>query len=105
MTENKYQRELIKTLESRFPGCVVLKNDAAYQQGILDLTLLFEDKWAALEVKASKDAILQPNQEYFIHKFNDMSFACIICPENEEEVLSALEEAFAPGRKSRVSQS
>ncbi len=105
MTENQYQQELIKKLEVRFPGCHVLKNDAAYQQGIMDLTLLFEDKWAALEVKRSMDAVLQPNQEYFIHRFNKMSFACVICPENEEEVLSALEEAFTPGGKSRVSQS
>lgn len=105
MTENEYQQQLIKTLEARFPGCMVLKNDAAYRQGILDLTLLFGEKWAALEVKRHINAILQPNQQYYVQKLSDMSFAAIICPENEEEVLSALEEAFAPGGKPRVSQS
>jgi hypothetical protein len=105
VTENEYQAGLIKRLEARFPGCVVLKNDAALKQGILDLTLLYQDKWAALEVKRHINARTQPNQQFFVTKLNDMSFAAIICPENEEEVLSALEEAFSSRRQSRVSQS
>lgn len=95
MTENAYQAKLIKKLKKTFDGCVVMKNDAALQQGILDLTILFKDKWASLEVKASADAVLQPNQEFFVRKLDDMSFAAIIYPENEAEVLGALQQAFA----------
>lgn len=94
MGENKYQAGLIKRLERRFPGCVVLKNDPQYQQGILDLTILYETSWAMLEVKDAPTSAVQPNQEYFVNHFNNMSFAAIIYPENEAEVLDALQQAF-----------
>ncbi len=62
MLERKYQAELIKVLRRRFPDCVILKNDSSYMQGVPDLILLWHDKWAMLEVKASADAPEQPNQ-------------------------------------------
>jgi hypothetical protein len=95
VTENAYQARLIRKLKRLFPGCEILKNDAGYRQGILDLTILFGPFWAMLEVKASEDAPLRPNQGYYVRKLNDMSFAAIIYPENEKEVLAALQEAFA----------
>jgi hypothetical protein len=103
MTENQYQAKLIKKLKDMFPGCVVVKNDSAYQQGIPDLLILFNDKWASLEVKASASAPEQPNQGYFIDHLHKMSFASRIYPENEREVLSALQQAFEPPRRARVS--
>lgn len=104
MTEATYQSRLIRKLKRAFPGCVVLKNDPQYQQGILDLTLLWGWFWAALEVKSSPDARRRPNQDYYVRQLNDMSFAAFICPENEEEVLHALQEAFATRRSACVSQ-
>lgn len=95
VTEAAYQSKLIKKLRDVFPGCVILKNDAQYQQGILDLTLLWQRYWAMLEVKASAGAAHQPNQDYFVEQLDSMSFAAFIYPENEEEVLIALQEAFA----------
>lgn len=105
MTESQYQSKLIEKLKQMFPGCVVFKNDAAYQQGILDLTILYGEKWASLEVKRSAAARSQPNQDYFVNTLNDMSFAAFIFPENEKEVLSALQQAFGPPRRTRVSKS
>lgn len=99
MRENVYQAKLIKKLYRRYRGCVVIKNDPGYQQGILDLTILFEDKWAMLEVKAYQGAPEQPNQGYFVELFNSMSFAALIYPENEEEVLRELDAAFATTRE------
>lgn len=93
--EAKFQAKLIRKLKRMFPGCEILKNDANYRQGILDLTIFFGDTWAMLEVKASATAKEQPNQDYYIRKFNGMSFAAKIYPENEEEVLAALQEAFS----------
>lgn len=105
MTENQYQAKLIKKLKDLFPDCVILKNDSLYQQGVPDLTIFYNQQWAALEVKRSLSDASQPNQEYFVKKLNRMSFAAFICPENEREVLSALQQAFEPPRRARVSKS
>ena len=94
MKENEYQGRLIKKIKERFPGCEVLKNDPNYIQGVPDLTILYKDKWAALECKRSADASLQPNQSYYISKFDSMSFSRLIYPENEEEVLNELQQSF-----------
>lgn len=95
MRESVYQAGLIRKLKKMFPGCIVLKNDTDYLQGIQDLTILFGRTWALLEVKASESAPYQPNQEHYIDYANHMSFSKMICPENEEEVLRELEQAFA----------
>lgn len=94
MRESEYQRKLIKKLFILFPGCVVLKNDSEYMQGIPDLIVLYKNKWAMLEVKVSEDAELQPNQQYYIDQFKLMSFGSFIYPENEEDVLNALQQTF-----------
>lgn len=94
MKENKFQADLIKHIKCRCPECIVLKNDPNYLQGIPDLLILNHDKWAALEVKKDKTAKKRPNQEYYVNKMNDMSFARFISPENEEEVLDAMEQAL-----------
>lgn len=103
--ESKYQRDLIRKLSDMFPGCTILKNDTDYIQGIPDLTILYQDKWAVLEVKASEAAPNQPNQEYYVSRFNEMSFSAFIHPNNEEEVLDALQQALRPRRPARVSKS
>jgi hypothetical protein len=103
VTENQYRAKLIKTLEQRFPGCLILKNDPSDHQGMLDLTMLYGDKWASFEVKRSVNAAHQPNQDYFVNMLNEMSFSAFIYPENEEEVLDALQQAFESPRGTRVS--
>jgi hypothetical protein len=98
MTEAQYQSNLIRKLKKMFPGCEISKMDSSYQQGFPDLLILWNDKWAVLEVKKSATADVQPNQEYFVEKLGRMSFAAYIYPENEKEVLSALQQAFEPSR-------
>lgn len=94
MLERVFQKTLIQRIKKMFPGCMVIKNDANYIQGLPDLLILFRDKWAALECKQSSKASHQPNQDYYIEKFNEMSFARVIYPENMEEVLNELSRAF-----------
>ena len=94
MLESKFQSELIKELESEFPGCLVLKNDSSYRQGIPDLSIFYEDKWAMLECKKSKTAGHQPNQDNYISKLNNMSYAAFVFPENREEIISELRQVF-----------
>lgn len=102
MKENKFQSKLIRELKIEFPGCIVLKNDAGYIQGIPDLLILYKNYWAALECKKSEKASHQPNQDYYISKMNGMSFASFIYPENKEEILDELQRTFRIRRSSRV---
>lgn len=98
MREGEFQSKLIKDLERRFPGCVICKMDPTYIQGIPDLLILYGDKWALLEVKISARAPHQPNQDDYVDLFNQMSFSAFIFPENKEEVLNELENAFRTAR-------
>lgn len=92
--EAAYQSKLVKRIKDRFPGSIVMKTDPSQRQGMPDLLILHDDKWASLEVKQSATAKKRPNQEYYVKKLNDMSFASFIFPENEEEVLNAMERSF-----------
>lgn len=94
MKESKFQGDLIKEIKERLPGAEVLKNDSGYVQGIPDLSVFYKDKYAFLECKKSLKEKHQPNQDYYIKKFNSMSFARFICPENKEEVLDELQKTF-----------
>lgn len=94
MIESNFQKSIKKELKDRFPGCYVLKNDANCIQGIPDLTILYKDKWAMLEVKKNKKAPHQPNQDIHVKQLNEMSFAAFIFPENKESIFNDLERLF-----------
>lgn len=94
MLENKFQSKLIKELKKEFPGCMVLKNDPTYLQGVPDLLVLYKDKWASLEVKKSATAKHQPNQDYYVDKMNEMSHSAFIFPENKDQVFDDLRKTF-----------
>lgn len=92
--EGEFQAGLIKDLKNRFPGCVVMKTDPNYIQGMPDLLVLHNTHWAALECKKKKSASHRPNQDYYVTKMDAMSFSRFVYPENKEEVLNAMEQAF-----------
>lgn len=94
MLESKFQANLITDLKNIFPGCIVMKNDSSYIQGIPDLLVLYKDRWAALEVKRDSKSSVRPNQKYYVDKMNDMSFSRFVYPENKEEVLNELRSSF-----------
>lgn len=92
--ERDFQAKLIKDLKNMFPGSIVMKTDPTYIQGLPDLLILHNDKWAALEVKRSATASKRPNQEYYVDKMDSMSYASFIYPENKEDVLDELRKAL-----------
>ena len=94
MLESKFQANLVKELKRLFKGCIVMKNDSSYIQGIPDLLVLYGNKWASLECKKNASASKQPNQEYYVGLMDKMSFSRFISPENKEEVLHDLQQAF-----------
>lgn len=96
MLESNFQAKLIKEIKKSLPGCIVMKNDSSYIQGIPDLLILYKDKWASLECKKSQRAKKRPNQEYYVDLMDKMSFSRFICPENKEDVLNELYKAFEP---------
>ena len=90
--ESGFQDRLIAELKQMFPGCLIFKMDQI--QGIPDLLVLWHDKWFSLENKRSADAPHRPNQDYYVELMDDMSFSRFIYPENKEEVLNELHQAF-----------
>lgn len=92
--ESGFQDKLITDIKNMFHGCMVFKMDQV--QGIPDLLVLYKDRWAALECKRSANAKKQPNQEYYVGLMDDMSFSRFVSPENKEEVLNELYQAFRP---------
>lgn len=90
--ESAFKTRVLKDLrEYVLPGCITL---SIPMQGLPDTQVLFQRRWGFLEFKRSIREPYQPNQEYYIDLFNEMSFAAMICPENEVEVLRALEHAL-----------
>jgi len=93
--ERDFQAHLIKQLRLLVePFGVVLKLDTSYLQGLPDLLILYKNRWAVLECKRSANEPYQPNQEYYLEALNNLSFAACIHPENEEEVISELQQAL-----------
>ncbi len=92
--ERDFQAKLIKDLKKIFKGCLVMKMDSSYIQGIPDLLILYKDKWALLECKRNAKATKRPNQEHYVEMLDKMSFSRFIFPENKQEVLDELRETF-----------
>lgn len=107
--ESNFQKKLKKELKARYPGCFVLKNDSSQIQGIPDLTILYKNKWAMLEVKKDRATAIsamngksggRPNQPLYVKRLNEMSYAAFIYPENKEEILNELDRTFSNKRNS-----
>ena len=94
MLERDFERGLRKRLACLFPGYLYLKLDPTAIQGIPDRLVIWQDRWAALELKRSRHAKRQPNQEHYVRMMDEWSFASFVYPENVEEVLDALQRAF-----------
>ena len=92
--ESGFQDRLRDELKEMFPGCMIFKMDQI--QGIPDLLVLYEDKWATLECKRGTRSKKQPNQEYYVDRMNEMSFSRFINKDNKEEVLRDLQSTFKP---------
>lgn len=95
--ESDFQKEVIDRIKTELPGAVVMKNDSSYIQGIPDLSVMYGDRYAMLEIKKSAEDRRhpQPNQETYISKFDDWgAFSKFIYPENYDETIAALKGYF-----------
>lgn len=105
MAESEFKQRVFGRIRDRLPGCEIIRADTSHQQGMPDNFILWGPCWASLEFKASRTSSRRPNQKHYIQKLDDMSFAAFVYPENEDEVLDALEQAFRASRGTCVSQS
>lgn len=94
VSESVFQKKVLDRIRQEFEGCVILKNDPNYLQGFPDWTILYKDRWAVLEMKEDENSPKRPNQEYYITLTHSMSFGRFVYPQNEEEVLDGLQQAF-----------
>jgi hypothetical protein len=94
-----YKTQLMNTIKRRFGRHTVRfgHNDPNLpgQQGIPDLTVYIDDKWFLLEVKASEKSKERPNQGWWIEEWSKVTFCSFVFPENEQEVLNAMERSLA----------
>lgn len=103
--EREYQPGLIERIESLFEdrfGVTVYVRKIDIQQGWPDLLILAPGFWAMLEVKREEPTCaddFEPNQEWWIEEFDEMSFSACIYPDNEQDVLSGLSHAFSQTRR------
>ena len=90
--ESGFQDKLRDELKSKYPDSLIFKMDQI--QGIPDMLILYKNKYAFLENKKSANAPHQPNQDYYVDKLNNMSFARFVYPENKDNVLEELDLYF-----------
>lgn len=102
--ESQFEHDLIEELLLLFPGAIILKNDSGLKQGIPDRLILYKDRWAAFDAKASPTAKHQVNQDYYIRIMNRMSFAAFVYPQNKEWFINELQQALRPSRGTRISK-
>jgi hypothetical protein len=100
--ESKFKGDTIQEIRDLFPGCEILHNDANYIQGIPDMLILHGSNYAMLEWKRETTSDRQVNQDWYIDKFNAMSYASFISPENKEAVLNELQSALGTTGPSRT---
>jgi len=98
--EADYKPQLMQRIKRRFSKYGEVRfqhnnpNDPS-SQGIPDLTVFIGATWSLLEVKRSAKSKKRPNQDYWVEHYAQITFSAFICPENEEEVLDALERSLA----------
>lgn len=92
--ETEFAFELKEELRHRFHGCFIIKLDSNQIQGIPDLLVLWRDHWAILETKRGLRSVHQPNQEYYVGLFDEMSFSAFVHPMNYRDILDEMERAF-----------
>jgi hypothetical protein len=92
--ESEIEAKFKKDLDARLPGGWWIKGNSQMQQGIPDRMFLHGEHWAMLEFKRADNSDLQENQDWFIEKFDDMSFARFVSADNYQEVLDEIQEAF-----------
>lgn len=98
MKELAYQASLISKIREALPGCYVIKPDPQQIQGFPDLLVIYRKRYAILEVKRTKSSSFRPNQEHYLEELGKFTFASVIHPDNEKEVIEKLLRSLRSSR-------
>ena len=91
--KKKFKEDFAKRMEKHDQEYDVIENKSG-RRSTPDTIFLGNRVWAALEFKRDVEAEKQPNQEHYVDKWNRLSYAAIVYPENAEEILDDLERLF-----------
>ena len=95
MLEASFKKQFLKKIEERLPYLDLdFIEPSTRKRSLPDIFVIGPICWAALEFKRSQDSNHQPNQDYHVERFNEKGYATFVYPENEGEVLDALERLF-----------
>lgn len=92
--EKDFESDFMDDLDEVLPGGMWIKGNSAMRQGIPDRLFLHGPHWALLEFKRDENSPAQPNQPWYVEKFNEMSYSAIVTPENAKQVIDEIQEAF-----------
>lgn len=92
--EGRFKEKAKEIISERYPGCYMFEMKGG-DQGIPDTLILYGALWALLEFKESSTAAHQPNQDYYVEKFDRMGFSAFVYPENLDYILRKLDRWFA----------
>lgn len=96
--ESDFEADFMERLDAAMPEPGFwIKGNSAMRQGMLDRMYLNGGHWAALEFKKDAKAAKQPNQPHYVEKLGEMSYASFVYPENADEVISGIQQAFGVG--------
>lgn len=92
--EKDFEDDFMDELDAVLPDGFWIKGNSTMRQGIPDRLFLHGPNWALLEFKRDSKSAIQPNQDWYVEKFNEMSYSAIVTPENYREVIDEIQSAF-----------
>lgn len=91
-SEAKFQKDIIAWVKKKGAICFKMTPGSGIPDGTPDYLCLKDGFWFMLEFKKSKTAKFRPGQKEALAKYNEMSYAVVVYPENAAEIKQELEE-------------
>lgn len=93
--ESNYQKSVKERIIREFPGARVAKAEPSrFWQGVPDLLITYKGIITWFECKRETNAAKRRNQEWWVRKLNEETFACFCYPEVKEEAFCKLHEFY-----------
>lgn len=91
-TEAKFQKGFVSWLRKHGCTCFKMTPGPGIPDGTPDYLCIKDGFWFMIEFKRSKTAKFRPGQQQALEKYNEMSYAVAVYPENEDKIKKELEQ-------------